>query len=364
MIDEAVLERALRAEAETYAVPAGGPDAIRAAAAPPRASGTAGSRLAGRRRVWWAAVAAVAVTVGVMAVGGGVAERATSTAGGRARLQSRSADEDALGVVPDAAPNAESGRHAGTGSGDTAAPGLPGGGAAAPAVPGGGTAAPALPEAHVVRTGEMTVEVRDVPRAVAELARLASAQGGFVAGSTSGGDPESPTGSVTLRVPTERFDAAVAEASRLGRIVTSTTSGTDVTAEVTDVDARLRALTAARGQLQTLLARANTVGEVLAVQQRITETQTQIEQLQARQRSLADKTSYGTLRVSVEEPGTTPDEPPTGFSKAWHDAVDGFVTAAQGVVAASGTTAFVLLALGALLLLLRPLYRAAVRRIV
>lgn len=329
MIDEQVLERALRSEADTYALPPHGPGAIRTAAS------TRGERPR-RRRAWTlaGAAAAVAVVAAVTAQGGAGLPAGIRTA-------ARDADESAYKPVfqdKDGAPSSLAG----------------GGDAYAPVNPG---------RDNVVRTGEMTVEVEDVPAAIRALTSLASSRRGFVADSRTGGTPESPDGTVTLKVPTAEFDAVVVDAGRLGRVVTSSTSGTDVSGEITDVTARLKSLTAARGQLQTLLAQAKTVGEVLAVQQRITETQTQIEQLQGRQASLADRTTFGTVRVSVHEQGTIERER-TGFAKAWHDAVDGFVSAAQGVVAASGTIAFVLLALGALLLVLRPVYRAWVRRLV
>ncbi|HEX8003349.1 MAG TPA: DUF4349 domain-containing protein [Mycobacteriales bacterium] len=334
MIDELVLERALRAEAETYAVPEDGPAAVRAAA-----SGRATRRRATGGRGRWllaGAAAAAAAVVGLASTG--------SLAPAASRLRS--------GYATSADGYAGGGKDALLDS-DSASGGV-----------NEQAGAPVAPAARVQRTGDVTVEVRDVPGTLDALARVANGRGGFVAASTSGGDPESPTGSVTLRVPAAAFDATVADVRRLGDVVALATTGTDVTAQVEDVAARLRSLTAARAQLQQLLSRANTVGEVLSVQERLTTVQTEIEQYQARQKSLEDSTTYGTLRVAVQEPGTSPDREPTGFAKAWHDAVDGFVSAAQRVVAASGTIAFVLLAGLALALLLRPLYRAWVRRIV
>jgi hypothetical protein len=327
VIDEQVLERALRAEAATYAVPAHGPDDVRAAVA-------ATVRRRPRRAVWVAgaaAVAAVAVVVASLGGADGFVRRTSTSAFDSAEGKSAGGSRAPLAYLD------EDSR----------------GGLVQP----GGSAQPAI-----VRTGDVSVEVADVPRALAELARIASSRRGFVAASSSDGTPDSPSGSVTLRVPVADFDAVVAEAGRLGTVTSSRTSGTDVTAEVTDTAARLKTLVAARAQLEALLAQAKTVGEVLAVQERLTETQTQIEQAQARQKSLADRTTYGTVNVEVHEEGAY-ETGRTGFSKAWHDAVDGFVSAAQGLVAASGTIAFVLLALGALLLLLRPFYRALVRRV-
>jgi hypothetical protein len=216
-----------------------------------------------------------------------------------------------------------------------------------------------------VRTGEVSVEVpRDkVAAALRDLVRLAAAHRGFVAASSSSTDGDSPTGNVTLRVPVADFDAVVDEVGRYGRVLGSTSTGEDVGDEVADVAARLKTLVATRAQLQALLARAKDVGEVLAVQTRVTEVQTQIEQLQAKQASLADRTTYGTLRVDVLSPGARQAEP-SGFRRAWRNAVDGFVGGFEALVAASGTLAFLLLVGGVLLLLARLAYRAFVRRMV
>lgn len=324
MIDEQVLERALHADAQTFDVPPHGPDRIRARAA-----------VARRRPSWkwaWAGVAAAAVV--------GIASVASVTPGTRSSLDTASGPQSSGSLDEGSSKDAYQS--------------------------GGGAVAPIADQAKVVRTGAMSVEVADgkVPEALRALTALAGAKRGYVSESKTDGSPERPSGVVTLRVPTTDFDATVAEAGRLGKVLVSSTEGVDVTGEVTDVAARLKSLVAARAQLEALLARAKDVGEVLAVQAKITETQTQIEQLQARQASLADRTTYATLRVEVVEPGAFESSERTGFAKAWHDAVDGFLGGVRGLVAASGTIAFVLLLGLAAWLLGRPLYRAYVRRVV
>lgn len=332
MIDEALLERLLAEEAATYNTPPDGPERVLAAsyAAPPRRSRQ--SRRAPRLAA--AAVVLIAVAFGVPLVQGGGGRGGISTSapeGTRARVDSLAYDKDASTS----------------------------GGAGTP----GGLGEKAGADAKVVRTGDLSLEV---PKArVADTVRAASAvaakYGGYVSDSSSETAGEHPVGSVTVRVPVAAFDAAFADLGRLGDVRESGTKGEDVTEQVADTAARLRSLTATRGQLETLLARAKDVGEVLAVQQRMTEVQTQIEQLQAKQKTLADSTSYGTLRVVVQPPDAGER---SGFAKAWHDAVDGFVGGFEWLVAASGSIAFALILSGVLLLLGRAAYRYWVRGVV
>ena len=314
MIDEAVLERLLRDEAETYDVPEGGEAGVLADAA--EYEGRRGPRWVG----WVAAAAAVvAVAVGVPLTAG---DDGGSPSAGRG------------GVF---LANDDAGKTVGGGS-----------------EYGGGTVAPEDPA--VVRTGEIGLEVprSRVADTLLRARRVAAARGGFVAESDSTTDGDHPVGAVTIRVPVKEFDTAVEELSRLGDVRYSGTRGEDVTAEVTDVAARLESLVATRAQLRTLLARATDVADVLAVQQRLTETQTQIEQLQAKQESLAERTTYGTVHVTVSPPGGTD---PEGFAGAWEDARDGFTGGFRGLLAASGTIAFALVVGLVLLLAGRAAYR-------
>lgn len=325
MIDEAVLERLLRDEAETYEPPADGPARIQSAAA------RQGGAVRAPRRPWLAVAAAAAVLVvgvGVAGRGGGIGMPASMP-----------------GPVTDR----------GTGSSYDGAGGAVGGKNAAPDQPTG----PAI-----VRTGEVAVAVPKgkVAETLRAAARLAAAHGGFVEASSSATAGDSPYGTVTIRVPVAAYDQVVEDASRLGEVRHSDTRTEDVTEQVADTAARLRSLTATREQLRTLLRRAKDVGEVLAVQQRLTEVQTDIERLQAERDALRDKTTYGTLLVSVGPPESAEER--GGFSKAWHDAVDGFVGGFETLVAASGVIAFLLLVGGVLLVAGRRAYRYWVRGVV
>ncbi|HVF04814.1 MAG TPA: DUF4349 domain-containing protein [Frankiaceae bacterium] len=334
MIDESVLERLLRDEAATYDVPEDGPAAVLEAAAVDEDSGP--------RRSWWLVGAAASVLV----VAGLVAGNAVRPPSLRMPTSFNAGEGTTTALTDSGAADKQ------------VAPNEPRGGLMA-------TAAPGVAGAHVVRTGELWLEVPKgrVRDALRDVTRVAATHGGYVAESKAEMSAESPSGYVTIRVPVAAFDKAVEDLGRLGDVRHSGTSGEDVTAQVTDTAARLRSAIATRAQLRTLLARATDIGDVLAVQGRIDEVQTQIEKLQATQQSLEDRTSFGTLRVDVSPPGTI-DPDREGFGGAWDKAVDSFVGGFEALVAASGTIAFLLLVGAALFFLARRAYRFWVRGVV
>ena len=132
------------------------------------------------------------------------------------------------------------------------------------------------------------------------MSAIASAAGGFVADSSFFGREEQQTAQMTLRIPAGRFDAVVNELRAVAAEVTSiSTSSQDVTGELTDLQSALRNLRAVEGQYLMLLERAESIGEVLQVQDRLNQTRAQIDRTEGRIQLLERLADLATLSVSL-----------------------------------------------------------------
>jgi Domain of unknown function (DUF4349) len=248
--------------------------------------------------------------------------------------------------------------------------------AATPTTPTTPTNAPDLPNgavgqsAKIEQTGSLALTVpRDkLSRTITQLSALAGAYGGFVAnsqtqsGAASGG---APSGSVTLQVPVQSFATVLTRAEALGKTSDLTTKATDVTGQYVDLQSRITALQASRQQYLTILAKADTVGDVLAVQDQVNAIQSQIEQLQGQLQVMTSQTSYSTLTVTVGERSQAPAPgplPESGLVRAWHASIGGFVTGVEGVIRIAGPLLFALLLLSVVLAGGRSLWRRSRRR--
>ncbi len=230
-----------------------------------------------------------------------------------------------------------------------------------------GTTVPDLPKgavgqpAKIQQTGSLTLTVGrgKLSRTITQLGAIAVSDGGFVANSQTQSGAAAASGSVTLQVPVGSFAGVVRRAEALGRVSDLSTKATDVTGQYVDLQSRITALQASRQQYLTILAKATTVGDVLAVQEQIDSTQSQIEQLQGQLQLLASQTSYSTVTVTVGESAPPPPSPlpESGLVRAWHASIGGFVTGVEGVVRIAGPLLFALLLLGALLAGGRALWR-------
>jgi len=363
MISEELLERGLASAADAYEVM---PDAVadmRDRLAPrlrrrlPRPHLSKGGWLA------TAAVAVVALLIVALAIGGksSPSERAGTASG---------ASNGTAGTIP--APAAAPGS-ATVNGGSVAAAGAPGASAglgrlpeppASPATP----SLPSVDTAKVVKTGEMDLQVDkgQVEVILNRVTGIATFEQGYVSDShTDNGD--TPSGLVTLRVPAAKFEATVQQVQALKVKVTSQQlSGSDVTSKYVDLQARIHALQVTRSTYERLLARATTIGDILAVQSRITDVQTQIEQLQGQLRVLDDQSTYGTLTVTVDQKSAPAPfvHHRSGMSKAVHRSVDRFVNGIETIVGIIGPLLLVTILVALAIVVGRAGYRLLRRQLV
>jgi hypothetical protein len=228
---------------------------------------------------------------------------------------------------------------------------------------------PQLVDRKIIRTARLELEVENVSAAVAEVEDVAVAAGGFVSASnvfidapsdSDGGDGEAPrrteTATVTIRVPAEAYRSVVSQLRGVAEEVKSESSeASEVTEEYTDLQARLRNQEATEAQLLELLTRAETIPDILTVQDRISQVRLEIEQVQGRINVLDNLTDLATITVQLAAfvpPGEETGGEQGWAAEAWDVAWEGSQTAAVvlGTVAIVGGVVLLWLAVPALVI--------------
>ncbi len=232
-----------------------------------------------------------------------------------------------------------------------------------------GQAGPQGDQGRVVKTGTVALIAKSgaVTPTLDSVGRAAREQGGSVFATQTQESGDTPSGTITVRVPVAQFDALVSAVRGLAEVRSVQTSGREVTAEYADLETRIASATAARNRLTTILGAAVSVAEVLAVQQQIDQTAATVDQLTGQLKVLKDQSDLSTLTVAVTEtgdPAITSSRDRGGFGAAFRDAFDGFTSGLQSLVAASGRALLVLLSLAALTLAGWGLYKVGRRRLV
>jgi hypothetical protein len=221
--------------------------------------------------------------------------------------------------------------------------------------------------AKVIKTATLRIEVNKngFRSAFNQAALIADQHGGFVASSNEATvDDKASEGTLTIRVPADRFVAARSALAGLGTVEHQELGGQDVTAQIVDFDARIRSLQAQEQALSAILGRARSVGEVLEVQGQLFNVRQQIEQLQAERANIDAQASMATITATVFEPGAAVTkakprpEPATGLARSWDRAWDAAIAVIGGMVIVTG----VLLPIALLALIGWVLWRLSVGR--
>lgn len=197
-----------------------------------------------------------------------------------------------------------------------------------------GASQPQVQEQLIIRTGNLEIVVEDTEAAIDEIISRTNATGGWVVNSNVFQRGTDKSGSMTIRVPVEQFDAMMNEIEAMAtEVLGSSTSGEDVTEEYVDRRARLENLEATADRVRSFLDEAQNVEEALAVNAELSRLEGEIEALRGRIQFLEQSAAYSTINVNI-----TPDalaQPievgswrPTGVVR---DAFSALITALQGL---------------------------------
>ncbi|MGD8807771.1 MAG: DUF4349 domain-containing protein, partial [Chloroflexota bacterium] len=139
-------------------------------------------------------------------------------------------------------------------------------------------------------------------------------------------------GSVTIRIPAERFDDAVAEIKAMALEVRSeSTSSQDVTEEYVDLESRLANLEATADRVRGFLDEARNVEDALDVNRELSSLEGDIEVIKGRMQYLSQSAAYSTLTVNlipdeISQPVEIGGWRPEGVAK---DAIETLVSTLQ-----------------------------------
>jgi len=231
---------------------------------------------------------------------------------------------------------------------------------------GGGTTAPSgtdtvpvLQGPPVIRQAQLAITVTSgsFDSKLTSVRSLVESEQGYIAGTDAQSSPvdsQIRTGVINFMVPAANFDATIDLLSKVGKVQGEHITGTDVSAQYVDLNARLANAQAQRNAMLALLARATSINDIINIQTQVGQITGQIEQLEGQIKYLDQNTAFSSIAVTLTEAGAPVQQAPSdswGFATALSEAAHNFVTTINYVVTGLGAVGplAVLLGLGYLL---------------
>lgn len=155
-------------------------------------------------------------------------------------------------------------------------------------------------EAHetamLIYTARVTMAVYQVDQGLTAVEKLARDNGGYLALKR---DKE-----ITIRVPRNRFDPALAAIDKIGDVLHRDIQAQDVTDEFVDTEIRIKNARAMQVRLKVLLDKAS-VKEALEIEKEMRRVTEELELLEGKLKLLKDRIAFSTITVVFEPRGTT-----------------------------------------------------------
>ena len=137
---------------------------------------------------------------------------------------------------------------------------------------------------------------------------------------------------LTVRIPAEKLDSFVQDVSKQSNITNTRETTDDVTLSYVENESKVKALETEQTRLLELLAKAETMEDILKIESRLTDIRAQLEQVKSQLRLYDNLVSYSTVYLNitevteytpVEEPETIWQRMGSGIRESWKDMVKG-----------------------------------------
>jgi hypothetical protein len=193
----------------------------------------------------------------------------------------------------------------------------------------------------MIVTGYLVMTVERPTEAAAEVASIVERAGGRVdaRSETAPDGDDKGRAELTVRIPADQLSKTLESIKEVGTVESVEQGKQNVTAQVRDLESRIKALRTSVDRLITLMADADTTADLISIESALSDRQSNLESLESQKRSLDDlvELSTYTIQLGTEEDAPV-DEPDTFLS--------GLITGWNAFV---GFFSFLLVAFGVLL---------------
>lgn len=163
----------------------------------------------------------------------------------------------------------------------------------------GGTAYPTGQK--LIRTAQMNLETTSFEEAVRGLTDLTEQFGGYFESSSVGKRNSGRWAEYTVRVPAEKYQSFLDQAGELCHETWRDTQQEDISERYYDTQGRLKTQQIKLERLQALLAKAETMEDIITIESAISEAEQMIDDLSGTLRHYDGQVDYATVYISLDE---------------------------------------------------------------
>ena len=189
----------------------------------------------------------------------------------------------------------------------------------------------------LIRTVSLNVETIEFENAVSSLTDMVNTYGGYIENMNSYNGSEydySPyrnrSANFTIRIPSEKLDEFINLVGNSCNITTKSESVEDITLKYVDTDSHKKMLIKEREKLTQMLDMAETIEEMITIEDRLTYIDYEIDSMESQLRTFDNQVDYSTLYININEVSVYTPSETTEYTPGQRIAL-GFVESLQDV---------------------------------
>lgn len=153
-------------------------------------------------------------------------------------------------------------------------------------------------ERKLIKNGDISLEVTDLEKTQNAVENWVKQFDGYISNSNNG----EKSSNYTVRIPSAKFDEAMAAAGNLGTLKNKNISTQDVSDQFYDLQTRLETKKVLREKLNGYLSRANSMQDILKVESQLNSVQSEIESMEGRLKRLNSQIDFSTISIYISLP--------------------------------------------------------------
>ncbi len=159
----------------------------------------------------------------------------------------------------------------------------------------------------LIRNASISVETKEFDTLLANLDEKIKSLGGYVEnmsghyGSKYETYRSNKSANITARIPAAKLDEFIGAVGEQANITQKSESVTDVTLDYVDMESHKKMLIEEQNRLLEFLDKAETVDEIISLEDRLTQVKYQLESMESQLRTYDNKVDYSTVNIDITE---------------------------------------------------------------
>ena len=190
-----------------------------------------------------------------------------------------------------------------------------------------------LTDRKLIKTVDLNAETEDLDALLEAVTQRVTELGGYVENQrvyngSAYSSRRSRSASMTIRIPADMLEGFVDHVASHTNIVSRYVNVDDVTLAYVATESRVAALETEQARLLELMAKAETMSDLLEVEARLTDVRYELESVTTQMNVLKNQVSYGTVNLNVDE---VVEYTPVEEETFWQRISGGFMDSLRGI---------------------------------